>query len=242
MIQNSGLSGDVEREGGGALLVLFCKAPEAGAVKTRLLPCLSKEATARLHAAFITDTLHLTDGLGVQRALACAPSIHHPFFVECAREHVLRRIQQTGDDLGERMKNVLTWGFSEGFAKIVLIGCDSPTLPEAFIREAFGQLSTSPCVLGPSGDGGYYLIGASALAADLIPDLLSGISWGTGRVMTETLRKLNAKNVSCALLPFWYDIDRPDDLDFLKEHLALLERQGEPTPRATQAVMQSLSA
>ncbi len=224
-----------------ALLVLFCKAPESGRVKTRLLPVLSPEAAADLHRAFIADTLHLTDALadrlGVQRALACTPSVHHPFFVACARARPsMRLIQQTGDDLGERMKNVLTWGFSEGFKKIVLIGCDSPTLPEAFIREAFRQLGPDPCVpcvLGPSGDGGYYLIGAHKSA----PDLFEAMPWGTGRVMTETLRRLNAQQSPCFLLPFWYDIDRPEDLRFLAEHLPLLTRLGQPIPQETQKTM-----
>jgi rSAM/selenodomain-associated transferase 1 len=220
-----------------ALLVLFCKAPEAGRVKTRLFPVLSPEAAADLHTAFIADTLHLTDRLDVQRALACTPSVHHPFFVACARVRPsLRLIQQTGDDLGARMKNVLTWGFSEGFEKIVLIGCDSPTLPEGIIREAFRQLGphpSLPCVLGPSGDGGYYLIGAYKSA----PDLFEEIPWGSGRVMTETLRKLNARQWPCFLLPFWYDIDRPEDLRFLAEHLPLLARLGQPIPQETQKVM-----
>ncbi len=216
-----------------SLLVLFCKAPEVGAVKTRLFPSLSKEDAARLHAACIADTLRLTDKLDVQRALACAPSIHHPFFVECARQRPLELIQQAGGDLGERMKSVLTWGFLRGFEKIVLIGCDSPTLPTAFIREAFHRLGRASCVLGPSGDGGYYLLGAYGS----VPDLFGEIPWGTSQVMTQTLRKLNAQKRSCHLLPFWYDIDRPEDLLFLKEHLAFLEREGHPVPRETQAVI-----
>jgi glycosyltransferase A (GT-A) superfamily protein (DUF2064 family) len=90
--------------------------------------------------------------------------------------------------------------------------------------------------LGPSLDGGYYLIGARPP----ISDLFYGIRWGTDAVLTATLQKVNEQKRGCDLLPFWYDIDRLEDLIFLKEHLLLLRRKGVLPPRESERVLKSL--
>ena len=219
-----------------SILILFAKAPEPGEVKTRLQPLLSKEEAAALQEALILDTLVSTRSLPVQRALACAPTIHHPFFARRRKEESLFLIEQEGRDLGSRMKNAFKWGFAQGFEKVVLIGCDAPTLPFGFIQEAFERLDSFHVTLGPSRDGGYYLIGARPP----LPDLFDGVDWGTDRVLTATLRRWNKRGEPLHLLPFWYDIDRPEDLLFLKEHLLVLERQGKPAPKETRRVIRSL--
>ncbi len=220
-------------------LIIFAKAPSPGKVKTRLCPLLSERDAAHLQKALILDTLDLTAPLPMQRVLACAPDFRHPFFRQCAKQFSLLFLSQQGDDLGERMKNAFAWGFASGFSKVVLIGCDAPTLPIEFIREAFLKLDSFPFVLGPSLDGGYYLIGANK---PMVPPFC-GILWGTGRVLTETLRKLNEKKKRCHLLPFWYDIDRPEDLYFLREHLTLLRREDAPIPqKSEQAIERALSS
>ncbi len=198
------------------LLILFAKSPEPGRVKTRLLPLFNKEETAKLQEAFILDSLHLIQALNANKAMACSPDTTHPFFHHCEKEHAIPLIPQEGKDLGERMKNAFSWAFSNHFHKVVIIGSDSPTLPRAFIRKAFQALEARSIVLGPSLDGGYYLIGASAP----LPDLFSKIPWGTASVLTQTLMRLNEMKIPTSLLPFWYDIDRPDDVAFLKAHLA----------------------
>lgn len=218
-------------------LILFAKAPDPGSAKSRLQPLLTPEERGRLQEALILDTLHLTDPLPCRRILACTPRVDHPFFARCARERSLRLIRQEGETLGDRMRNAFSWGFLQGFQKVVLIGSDAPTLPVAFIQEAFDRLKETALVLGPSVDGGYYLIGARPPLADLF----SGIPWGGDRVLTSTLRKITAEKIDCYLLPFWYDIDRPNDLIFLREVLALTERQGKPLPKETWRFLQTLS-
>ncbi len=219
-----------------AILILFAKAPDPGSVKTRLRPMLSPEERARLQAALILDTLSLSDPLPVRRALAATP-VDHPFLVQCSRERSIPLIAQEGESLGDRMRTAFEWGFGQGFQKVVLIGCDAPTLPVDFIRQAFDLLDRSPRVVGPSLDGGYYLIGARPPLADLF----SGVRWGSDQVLISTLRKVNAEKLECALLPFWYDLDRPADLILLKEMFELHERQGAPLPKKTHAFLRSLS-
>ena len=215
------------------LLILFAKAPEPGRVKTRMVPHLSEADAAQLHRAFLLDTLQLTDPLPLQRAIACLPGADHPFFVQCGKERPLLFLDQQGADLGERMKNAFEWGFSSGFKKVFLIGCDTPTLPVNLISEAVARLDSFRLVLGPSIDGGYYLIGGRPP----IPSLFNGIDWGSNTVLTETLEKVTEQEVGCHLLPFWYDIDRPEDLTFLKAHLALLKTEGSIAAKETRQLI-----
>jgi len=204
-------------------------------VKTRLAPALSATARARLQKAMITDLLAATDSLPARRMLACTPTTTHPFFLQCAKGRRIVLRKQQGVSLGDRMAEAMAWGFGEGFRRVALIGVDSPTLPAALLREAFEQLETHRTVLGPTLDGGYYLIGAR----DASPDLFKNIAYGTDRVLTETLNRLNEQRLSCHLLPFWYDVDRPADLDLLAAHLTLLARQGQPLPERTLRALQA---
>lgn len=216
------------------LLILFAKAPEAGRVKTRMTPFLSEAAAAELQRALVLDTLQLTDSLPLQRAVACLPAIDHPFFLQCGRERRLLFFQQQGATLGDRMKAAFEWGFSRGFQKVLLLGCDTPNLPPRLIEEAISRLPSFALVLGPSIDGGYYLIGARPP----VPDLFDGIAWGTDTVLSATLGKVAKQEIRGHLLPFWYDIDRPADLAFLKAHLGLLEGQGTTAAKETRCVIE----
>jgi len=220
-----------------AVVIIFAKAPEPGSVKSRLHPTLNPDERARLQSAMILDTLALTDSLPVHRILAAPPPANHPFLIRCGRERSIPLIPQKGETLGDRMRNAFDWGFDEGFRRVTLIGCDAPTLPADFIRQAFDSLKRSPVVIGPSLDGGYYLIGARPP----LPELFNGIEWGSDQVLAPTLKKINAEKRDCALLPFWYDIDRPADLILLKEMLALQARQGLPVPKETDHFLRSLS-
>ncbi|MFQ5598773.1 MAG: TIGR04282 family arsenosugar biosynthesis glycosyltransferase [Nitrospiria bacterium] len=211
------------------LLIIFAKAPEPGQVKTRLSPYISKRNAAKLYEAFMIDTLAFTVHIPADRALACSPNPDHPFFSRCKANHPLRTFAQQGTNLGARMKHAFEWGYSKAFEKVILIGSDAPTLPTAFIRDAFDCLSRRDVVLGPSLDGGYYLIGAKTP----LPDIFSHQDWSSERVLRNTLKKLNDEKQSYELLPFWYDIDRPDDLFFLIEHLKYQSCRGTPLPKAT---------
>ena len=202
-------------------LILFVKVPRSGVVKTRLQPDLSPKDAAELYRAFILDLLKATSRLrGLTRILACDPTHKALFFQALAKTERLKLISQEGRDLGQRMKNAILRANRMGFRHVVIIGTDSPTLPVALIRKAFRLLARSHLVLGPSQDGGYYLIACSKT----IPTLFKGIAWGTDQVLPATMKKVVRNKINCELLPFWYDVDTIQDLRFLRDHLSFLNR------------------
>ena len=219
-------------------LIIFAKVPKAGQVKTRLQPELSPDASSQLYLAFILDTLAATASLkGVKRILGCDATRRDPFFIQLAERYDVVLIDQAGENLGARMRNAVAEAYRLGFGQAVIIGTDIPTLPIGYIQEAFKRLKTCPLVLGPSADGGYYLIGCSGS----IPPIFDGIAWGTGQVLTQTLQRITESHLTAALLPFWYDVDTAADIRFLSAHLAYLEQQtGGSAAAETSRVLKTL--
>lgn len=122
---------------------------------------------------------------------------------------------QCAGDLGQRMRHYFEMSFAAGVDRAVLIGSDSPTLPIAYVEEAFDHLTQLPVVLGPSDDGGYYLIGLSGKTADIF----LAIDWSTSEVWRQTTDRLRAAGQGYYELPRWYDIDTVDDLLRLRDEL-----------------------
>jgi rSAM/selenodomain-associated transferase 1 len=193
-------------------VAVFAKAPIPGTVKTRLIPPLTPVQAARLHAAFVEDALRRVAALDAVRVLAYAPQPRDPFLRACALRHGARTMPQGSGDLGSRMRRV-AGRLLERYPKVVIIGSDSPTMPIAFIAKAFRKLDQVDIVFGPSEDGGYYLLGQRRLH----PEIFEGITWGSAGVLAATLDKI--PHVPVAMLPPWYDVDRPNDLERLRMEL-----------------------
>jgi rSAM/selenodomain-associated transferase 1 len=206
-------------------LVVFAKAPRVGAVKTRLCPPLSPVAAARLYRCFLLDTLDRVQAVrGVTPAVAYAPRGARAFFA-AARPGMLL-VPQGGGDLGVRMARVVEDLFARGYAAVVIVGADSPTLPLRHLRAAIRLLGSAAAdgVIGPSEDGGYYLIGLRAPC----PALFAGVSWSSTRVLTQTLVKARRACRRLRVLPAWYDVDTVADLHRLAREL---RRTRERAPR-----------
>lgn len=200
-------------EGAGRWLVLFVKSPVEGQVKTRLHSELGVAQATALYRAFLSDAVYLCRRVScecrVLSLLECGAS--EPGFRPAG--FVFRA--QSGLDMGERLGETIDWAFCQGAESVVVIGADSPSLPCSYADEAFTILKARQAVLGPCWDGGYYLIGFSAPCRQK----LEGIHWGTDRVLSETTHRLGSLKVSYGLLPPWYDVDRPYDLEFLKSQV-----------------------
>jgi hypothetical protein len=121
----------------------------------------------------------------------------------------VRLYEQRGDGLGERMRRAVRETLDDGYDQVVLLGSDHPTLPVSFLREAFGALEepASICV-GPTEDGGFYLLGTNAV----YPQLFEEMSYSHSEVFDDTLARAGRTDAGLTVLPPWYDVDRPADL------------------------------
>lgn len=218
-------------------LLIFAKAPVPGEVKTRLLPDLTKDEAARLYEAFIRDMLKSTSRIDADRFIFCYPSIEDLFFQKIAKDNDIRLMEQKGGDLGERMRNAMSLIFKEGYKNVIIIGTDSPSLPMLYIEEGFKGLTNYPVVIGPSNDGGYYLVGAR----DSAPPIFDGIPWGTKRVFRMTLEKGVRQRIDLYILPFWYDIDTVEDLYLLYSHARYIHKNGECVTEGTIKLLDELA-
>jgi uncharacterized protein len=199
-------------------LVILTKAPEPGQSKTRLVPPLSFEETAELARALLLDQLqNLARFTAAQLFIAFTPPSAANFF-ETLLSHEGSCFSQQGYSLGDRMRHAFEVLFSRGFSRVLLIGGDLPAVPLETLDDAVAVLENknSEVVLGPSLDGGYYLVGMSRL----IPEIFEGILWSRPDVLTLTTAKLVALERKYKLISPWYDIDTIDDLQHLKSHIA----------------------
>ena len=206
-------------------VVMLVREPIAGAVKTRLIPALGADGAADLYRAFTDD---LCARLAPCVRLIMASSAQHgDYTARLARRHHVAVMPQGEGDLGARMRRLATAVLAVS-DRVVLIGSDAPTLPVEHVTAGLRALGRARVVLGPSLDGGYYLIGFRGPP----PDVFTRMPWGGPRVLARTLARLRRTRITPAVLPAWYDVDTPSDLDLLTRHLAMLATLGsEPAPR-----------
>ena len=217
--------------------VLFAKKPTPGAVKTRLQSHLSASEAARLYEALLLDcatALHATQA--AVKVVAFTPA-----HAEDALRALLAPIgtfeyaPQPEGDLGQRMEGLMQWAFAQKAERVVLVGSDSPSLPASYIDAGLALLREKEVVLGPSTDGGYYLVGRRKGASRIFQD----VAWSTEMVLEQTLARLGTQTLG--LLPPWYDVDTPADAGFLKVHLEALARAGSTQGQHSLAVLRDLA-
>lgn len=197
-------------------LAIMAKAPRAGEVKTRLCPLLRPGEAAALARAFLLDAIALVAGVGTARpAIAYAPAEAAPVFAALAPGFAL--FAQRGADLGARLAHAFEDLLATGAPAAVVIGSDVPTVPRAHLEAALTHVADADVVLGPSEDGGYYLIGLRAARAELFRDM----TWSVSGVLEETVGRARRLGLRVALLPTWFDVDTGEDLARLEASLAV---------------------
>ena len=185
-------------------LIVFARPPVAGHVKTRLTQLLTPQEAAQLYEAFLRDSLSQYAALDADVRLYLTRN--HPllFPLYGASLHV-----QGEGDLGQKMSSAFKQTLNLGYRQVVIIGSDHPTLPDEYLRAAFAALKPGPAItVGPSDDGGYYLLGMT----HFFPKLFEGILYSRPDVMTSTLRQARLTGARIVQLPWWYDVDKPKDL------------------------------
>jgi uncharacterized protein len=189
------------------VLVIMAKAPRPGAVKTRLTPSLPLQAVTAFYRCLLGDTLALARSLGgVEIAIMCPDSDVN----ELARlaGHGARVVAQKGEGLAAGLTSVFAH-FAEGQQRrIIAFNSDSPHLPRSVLEEAFETLAAHDAVVGPTFDGGYYLVGAKASH----PTLFTGDEMGTSSALERLLSRARVLELSVGFADPFYDIDVADDL------------------------------
>jgi rSAM/selenodomain-associated transferase 1 len=197
-------------------LAVMAKAPRSGKVKTRLAPPLTLDQSAAINICFLRDT---TENIAAVAASGLAAGIisYTPVGDEFLFDNLLPAnfalIPQRGDDFGERLFATAEDLFACGYSSVCLIDSDSPTVPAAAFEQAVAELARpgDRIVLGPSHDGGYYLIGLKRAHAEPF----ANITWSTATVFAETIAAAKAASIETIVLPLWYDVDDAATLDIL---------------------------
>ncbi|MBI4443007.1 MAG: TIGR04282 family arsenosugar biosynthesis glycosyltransferase [Acidobacteria bacterium] len=217
--------------------ILFARTPVPGRVKSRLFGHLTPEQACRLHCACTSDMAALLDQAlpEARKWLFFSDTpIPQPGFGGLHLPPSFRCAVQEGDTLGNRMGNAFVRALAGGAQRVVIFGSDSPTLPAAFVRQAFASLADSDIVLGPTEDGGYYLIGCRRFD----PGLFENVAWSTAQVFAQTQANAQRLGYRMTVLPQWFDLDKWKDVERLlaefhdghpvPTHLAAFLRAGGP--------------
>jgi len=192
-------------------LQVFARNPVAGQVKTRLAVAIGDDQAATIYSQLVERTLDTAAaaraaGIVDRIELWASPDTDAPAFAEWRDRYRMELRQQSGIDLGARMRHALHSAIASGFHAI-LIGTDCPTLDVSYLARAAAALDDHPAVFGPAEDGGYVLVGLARAI-----DAFSGIPWSTSDTMAATRAKLAAQRVRWQELPTLWDVDSPADL------------------------------
>jgi rSAM/selenodomain-associated transferase 1 len=194
------------------VVYVVAKAPRPGSSKTRLVPPLSPDQAARVATAFLLDTLELVRSSGFHPRVVCRDAGEQAALQALLGPHV-PVLAQPGGGLGDALASALQAGLADGFPAAAVLAADSPTLPPDVLRQAFA--SQADVALGPSRDGGYYLLSARSVH----PALFHDMPWSTAAVFDETVRRCALLGLHVRQLPTWYDVDDVADLVRLRAEL-----------------------
>ena len=206
----------VRSSGSDCVLVIMAKAPRPGVVKTRLTPSLSPEVVTAFYCCLLDDTLALARSLeGVEVAIMCPDSDVNELARFAGKDVTV--VAQEGEGLAAGLISAFAH-FAEGHQRrIIAFNSDSPHLPSSVLEDAFTVLAEHDLVVGPTDDGGYYLVGAK----DSHPALFARDGMGTSTALERLLSRARSLELSVGFSDTFYDIDVADDLTRLAEELRL---------------------
>lgn len=187
-------------------VAVFVRAPVAGAVKSRLARSIGTQQALIAHE---TLALHVLNNLTATSdfELEIWSSQPHPQIARWSTQFNVPARSQVAGDLGARMLDGLTRLCAEG-GKGIIVGSDCPSIDVSYIHLALSALNDAEVVLGPAEDGGYGLIGVSRLP---VPDVFTGVAWGTSEVLKQTLELAASSKLHASLLPTIWDVDEMED-------------------------------
>ena len=191
-----------------ACIVQFAKRPQAGHVKTRLIPAIGAQGAYELHQKLLRHTWHTLSSAYIAPMELWIDSAEFSPFFDTLNPPASRIEIQHGTHLGERMGNTVKQVLKRSEA-VVIVGSDCPLLDGDYVDAALQSLySGAEVVLGPAIDGGYVLIGMRSY----LPQIFDDINWGSDQVLSQTRARLDVLNCHWQELAQLWDVDRPDDL------------------------------
>lgn len=192
-------------------LIIFTRFPEPGKVKTRLIPALGADRAASLHKEMTSHAMTWAASLIRKKPVSLEVRYDGGTPEQMARwlGAEIATVSQGSGDLGAKMARAFQENLQGRGGRAVLIGTDCPQLTMFHVQEAFAALKNCDMVIGPSADGGYYLIGLR----QVVPELFRSIRWGSNEVLQETLDRAREKNLSVRSLNVLNDVDLPSDLE-----------------------------
>ena len=200
------------------ILVIMAKEPRVGLTKTRLCPPLTLDEAAQLYEALLRDSISLVYGLdGIDLAIAVTPPDSIAYFKRISPPDTLLMPVEC-IDIGDCLTQVLGNLLDMGYPRALAFNADGPSVPQGYIQTAVKKLDACDVVLGPSEDGGYYLVGLKQLH----PKIFVGVSWSTPKVLSQTLTKIKELGLEADLLPPWFDVDTAADIERIRSELAKL--------------------
>jgi len=191
-------------------LILMTRVPIPGKTKTRLETHLTPEQCAMLHTCFMKDIYETAKKIDAEVYVYYTPEKYKPLMRAILGEKAKLRPQIDGN-LGDRMAHAIRERLDIGYEKCVLIGTDIPTIEESVLNKAFNALDSSQVVIGPTLDGGYYLIGMKKPHAEVFSDTFYGVD----TVYESTLHRMTALGIKYSTVDEWYDIDTYFDLKYM---------------------------
>jgi uncharacterized protein len=198
------------------VLVIMAKAPRPGTVKTRLAPSLPFQAATEFYRCLLDDTLALARSLGdVEVAIMCPHSDVNELAQSADNQATV--VAQKGEGLAAGLTSVFAHFSQDHPRRIIAFNSDSPHLPRSVLEDAFETLTANDLVVGPTHDGGYYLVGAKTPH----PALFAGDGMSTSSALEILLSRARCLALSVGFAPSFYDIDVADDLTRLSDELRL---------------------
>jgi rSAM/selenodomain-associated transferase 1 len=187
------------------LIIVFLRAPEKGKVKTRLAATIGDEKALEVYTRMLEHTIKEVARTDLPREAWFADTLPKQ---GPGASLGFTMLEQHGEDLGARMSHAFQRAFLSGFRRVVIVGTDCPGLSTGIIHQAFSELDKHDVVIGPTRDGGYYLLGARCV----VPDVFRNKNWSSDSVAKDTFHDLDRLGHSYALLPKLIDVDTEADL------------------------------
>jgi rSAM/selenodomain-associated transferase 1 len=187
-------------------LIIFVRHPELGKVKTRLAKVIGDDRALSVYNLLLDHTQQVTIPLNCRKFI---------YYTDKVIEHDIwtfpgyTKRQQFGEDLGVRMSNAFKELFDQGFKRVMIIGSDCYQLQTAAIEQAIAELAGNDVVIGPTFDGGYYLLGSNRY----VPELFTDKAWSTGQVTNQTIATVIHLELTYSLLQKLHDVDEVADLE-----------------------------